>query len=260
MTAPHEQGLATDLDLILALAADRRRSLRWLLAGGAASMPLLARGRALAAACQPIPAETAGPFPADGSDRASVPDVLTQSGIVRSDIRASFGAARGRALGIPLAIELELVNAAGQCAPLAGHAVYLWQCDRDGRYSLYMDSVARENYLRGVQVADGRGRVAFQSIFPACYLGRMTHVHLEVYPSLAAATGADRALITTQFTFPMATMHEAFGAPGYASSQQNLARTSYADDIAFHDGTALQIAAMRGNPRDGYTATLQVAV
>src|SRR5437764_6745448 len=39
-------------------------------------------------ACSTIPEETAGPFPGDGSNG---PDVLNQSGIVRSDIRSSFG-------------------------------------------------------------------------------------------------------------------------------------------------------------------------
>src|SRR5689334_13460482 len=35
-----------------------------------------------------IPEETAGPYPGDGSNG---PDVLTQSGVVRNDIRSSFG-------------------------------------------------------------------------------------------------------------------------------------------------------------------------
>ena len=35
-----------------------------------------------------IPEETAGPFPGDGSNG---PNVLTESGVVRSDITASFG-------------------------------------------------------------------------------------------------------------------------------------------------------------------------
>ena len=47
-----------------------------------------------------IPEETAGPFPADGSNGVNV---LTESGIVRSDITSSFGSAsgdgRGRAAG-----------------------------------------------------------------------------------------------------------------------------------------------------------------
>src|SRR5690349_5393521 len=42
---------------------------------------------ATAAASGEIPDETAGPYPGDGSNG---PDVLEQSGIVRSDLRSSF--------------------------------------------------------------------------------------------------------------------------------------------------------------------------
>ncbi|MEO5940892.1 MAG: 3,4-dioxygenase subunit beta, partial [Candidatus Limnocylindrales bacterium] len=48
-----------------------------------------ASGSAAAAAdCAVIPAETAGPYPGDGSNG---PNMLTQAGIVRADITSSFG-------------------------------------------------------------------------------------------------------------------------------------------------------------------------
>ncbi|MGH2595051.1 MAG: 3,4-dioxygenase subunit beta, partial [Actinomycetota bacterium] len=80
-----------------------------------------------------IPEETAGPYPADGSNG---PDVLTQSGIVRSDIRSSFGGLSGTAQGVPLTIELAIEDASSS-DPVANAAVYVWHCDRDGQYSLY---------------------------------------------------------------------------------------------------------------------------
>ena len=45
-----------------------------------------------------IPEETAGPYPGDGSNG---PNVLTESGVVRSDITSSFGSASGVADGRP---------------------------------------------------------------------------------------------------------------------------------------------------------------
>ena len=56
--------------------------------------------------------------------------------------------------------------------PFAGVAVYVWHCTRDGGYSLYSEGVEDQNYLRGVQIADATGRVAFTSMFPASYSGR----------------------------------------------------------------------------------------
>ena len=115
-----------------------------------------------------IPQETAGPYPGDGSNG---PNVLTESGIVRKDITKSFGSASGVATGVPLTVELTILDAAKD-TPLAGAAVYLWHCDAQGRYSLYSDGATNENYLRGVQAADSNGTVTFTSIFPAAYRGR----------------------------------------------------------------------------------------
>ena len=112
-----------------------------------------------------IPEETAGPFPGDGTNG---PDVLSQSGVVRSDITTSFGGSTGTAEGVPLTIRLLVQDEANACEPLAGAAVYLWHCDREGRYSLYSSGAEDQNYLRGVQAAGDDGIVTFTSIFPAC--------------------------------------------------------------------------------------------
>ena len=274
----HDFGLASDLELMRQQAAERRQVLRWLLAG-AAGLPLagcggtdpggtagggMSAGTASPAtgACAVIPDETGGPYPADGTNThgGSIINVLNQSGVVRSDIRASFNGATGVAAGVPLTIELQLINASGGCASLAGYAVYLWHCDRDGLYSLYSNGVTAQNYLRGVQETDGAGKLRFTTIFPGCYAGRMPHVHLEVYPSLAEAASAANRLKTSQFTFPMATLNEAYAASGYTASVRKLAQISYATDNVFGDGTSLQMAAVTGNATDGYLATLTIAV
>ena len=127
--------------------------------------------------------------------------MLNQSGVVRKDIRSSFGSSTTVAQGVPLAIELTIQDAAS-CKALAGAAVYLWHCDRDGNYSLYSQAAASENYLRGVQAADANGLVTFQSIFPACYSGRWPHIHFEVYPSLEMATDEANKVATSQIALP----------------------------------------------------------
>ena len=137
-----------------------------------------------------IPQETAGPYPGDGSNG---PNVLGLTGVVRSDIRSSFAGLSGTADGVPLTLVLTIVSSS-TCAPLAGQAVYLWHCDRPGRYSLYSSGVTNQNYLRGVQEADGSGVVTFTTIFPGCYAGRWPHIHFEVYPSLAAARSVSGGL------------------------------------------------------------------
>jgi protocatechuate 3,4-dioxygenase beta subunit len=89
-----------------------------------------------------LPEETAGPFPGDGSNGANV---LNQSVIVRSDITSSFGSSTTKAVGVPLNITMTINDFANNEAPLAGGAVYVWHCDREGRYSLYSQGVTAEN-------------------------------------------------------------------------------------------------------------------
>jgi len=270
----HDHGLEHDLTMLLARTMDRRRALKWLAAGGAASLPLIgcrdgaasnptapgAAATASSARCAVIPDETAGPFPGNGSNgnARGVANALTQAGIVRRDIRASFGAAGAKvAPGVPLTIRLTLVDAG--CAALAGHAIYIWHCTRDGLYSMYSSGAAGENFLRGVQETDGGGAASFTTIVPGCYPGRVPHVHFEVYPSLAKANAAAR-IKTSQFTFPMAMLAEAFASDGYGRSAANLAEVSHANDGVFSDGASLQTAAVSGNPGNGYIAALRVAI
>ena len=281
----HDFGLASDLEVMQRQALERRRLLRWVLAG-AASLPLISCGGSGASdtaatstsgttgsgttttttpassACAVIPEETGGPYPADGTNTngGSIINVLNQSGVVRSDIRSSFNGATGVAAGVPLTIKLQLVNANASCASLAGYAIYLWHCDRDGLYSLYSSGVTAQNYLRGVQETDSSGSLSFTTIFPGCYAGRMPHVHFEVYPSLARAAAASNRIKTSQFTFPLATLNEVYTASGYTSSVRNLAQISYATDNVFSDGTSLQMAGVTGNATDGYIVTLTIGV
>jgi protocatechuate 3,4-dioxygenase beta subunit len=203
-----------------------------------------------------VPEETAGPFPGDGSNG---PNVLPLTGSVRSDIRSSFAGLSGTADGVPLTIALTLVSAS-TCAPLAGRAVYIWHCDRLGRYSLYNAGVTSQNYLRGVQEADASGRVVFTSIFPACYSGRWPHIHFEVYPTLAAAQSVANKVATSQIALPKVTCDEVYATSGYEASVRNLAQVSLASDMVFSDGASLELATMTGSVSGGYTAALTVAV
>jgi protocatechuate 3,4-dioxygenase beta subunit len=207
-------------------------------------------------ACSTIPSETQGPYPGDGSNG---PNVLNLTGVVRSDIRPSFAGLSGTADGVPLTIVLTIVSAS-TCAPLAGRAVYLWHCDRAGRYSLYSSGATDQNYLRGVQEADSSGRVTFTSIYPACYSGRWPHIHFEVYPSLSAATSVANKSATSQIALPKATNDLVYATSGYEASVSNMSRVTLATDNVFSDGSSLELATVTGSVAGGFTAALTVAV
>jgi protocatechuate 3,4-dioxygenase beta subunit len=213
-------------------------------------------GGTASSTCSAIPQETAGPYPGDGSNG---PNVLSLTGVVRSDIRSSFAGLNGVADGVPLTIALTIVSKS-TCAPLAGRAVYLWHCDRPGRYSLYTAGATNQNFLRGVQAADSNGQVTFASIFPGCYAGRWPHIHFEVYPSLSAATNVANRIATSQIALPKAASDLVYATAGYESSVINLSRITLATDSVFNDGSALELATMSGSVAGGLTAALTIAV
>jgi protocatechuate 3,4-dioxygenase beta subunit len=254
-----DQGLGFDIGTILG----RRQVLR-LLGIGAATIGLAAcdhrppAAPSTATASGEIPEETAGPFPGDGSNG---PDVLDRAGIVRGDIRSSFDGATGTAEGVPMTIELTIRDLAKGGVAFSGAAVYVWHCDRAGRYSLYSDGATDQNYLRGVQIADAAGLVRFTSVFPACYAGRWPHIHFEVYPDQAGVTDPSNAIATSQVALPRATCAEVYAQPGYETSVGNLSRVSLETDNVFgDDGGVHELATVSGGVASGYTVALAVGV
>jgi protocatechuate 3,4-dioxygenase beta subunit len=262
----HDLGLSHDLPRIVERNRLGRRGMLGLFGGlgvaalaGCAGSDDTSTGSSVEVAAGEIPEETAGPFPADGSNGVNV---LTESGVVRSDITASFGSASGVADGVPMTIRMKVYDLDGEDATvLAGAAVYVWHCDRDGEYSMYSDTVGDENYLRGVQEADADGVVEFNSIFPACYPGRWPHIHFEVYRSLAEATSAGSKLRTSQIAIPQDVCEEVYGgAEGYDQSVTKLAQVSLDSDMVFADGHSLQLGKVTGSLDEGYTIALNVPV
>ncbi len=234
---------------------DRRGALKVLGAAG-----LLAAAQAcrrpeplLSPACEQVPAETAGPFPADGSNG---PNVLTDPAAIRNDIRKSFGAFTGTAPGIPLRVRLKIEDRK-DCLPIVGAAVYLWHCDRDGKYSVY--DVADQNWLRGIQQTDRNGDVSFRTIFPGAYAGRWPHLHFEVFDSLAKLR-ASKERRTSQLALPEDACRAVYATAGYERSLANLGQSTLDGDMVFSDGHDLQLPTMSGSVANGYSALLNVAV
>ena len=253
----HDRGLELDLPTFL----QRRSLLKIMGAAGLAAVGVSVFGTsgraALAAASAVIPEETAGPYPGDGSNG---PNMLTQSGIVRSDIRSSFGTSTTMAQGVLTTITLTVTDFDTGNTAAQGLAVYLWHCDQAGRYSLYSQGVTNENYLRGVQVTDANGQVTFTSIFPACYSGRWPHIHFEVYPSLDSATSSTNKIATSQLALPEAICDEVYATSGYSESITNLAQTSLTTDNVFRDGTSLETPTYSGDVANGIALAMDVAV
>lgn len=126
-------------------------------------------------------------------------------------------------LTLQLALHVAALDGAtGITRPLQGIAVDLWQCNRHGRYS-DVEGSEGHRFLRGYQVSDERGRVAFQTIFPGWYEGRAPHIHCKL-------RGLQGGELTTQFFFDEATTRRIYTDPALPYLARGLPDTALADD------------------------------
>ena len=204
-----------------------------------------------------IPEETNGPYPADGTNGVNI---LEESGIVRSDITSGLDGGT-TVSGVPLSLTFTVSDLANDNSPFEGVAVYAWQCDAAGLYSMYSEGVEDETYLRGIQATDASGKATFQTIVPGCYTGRWTHIHFEVYPDVDSATTAENAIATSQIAFPQDMLDAIYQLDTYPGSAQNLAQIGSLDnDNVFGDGYDLQMGTFTGDAASGYVGSLAVAI
>lgn len=295
----HDLGLAHDLQVMAALS-NRRRALRLFAGAGTAALltgcgggsgstgtvsvtptptatvtptptptptPTATATPTPTGTCVADPTETNGPYPADGTNTSSGPtsNVLTASGVVRSNITGSFLTGQSAvAAGVPLTLTLKVVNVNASCGSLAGYLVYIWHCNATGQYSLY--DVPGASWLRGCLVTDANGEVTFTTIFPGCYDGRYPHIHLEVFSSAAAATSGRFALLVGQLAMPAAACTAVYtGASGtYTNSTANFSRVSISNDNVFNNNTAAQIAqqtpTLTGSVAAGYAGRVTIGL
>jgi protocatechuate 3,4-dioxygenase beta subunit len=285
MNNHHRPDLQRDL-INMERMRQRRKMLTWLASGGAAAFVAACGGGSSetsgsststssgsttsstsTAACIADPTETNGPYPSDGSNSAngSVSNILSSSGIVRSDVRSSFGSSTTTAPGLPLTLTITLVNSNVSCQPLQAYAIYMWQCDSGGNYSIYSNGLTNENYLRGVQVTDSNGQATFTTVFPGCYAGRYPHIHFEIYPGLASATSYRNSVLISQMAMPSAICTQVYkSVSGYSQSVTNFSQVSVSTDNVFEDNTAAQIAqqtpSLSGDTTNGFSGTILIGV
>ena len=206
-----------------------------------------------------MPDETGGPYPADGSNGVNV---LDDSGIVRSDIRSSFGSSTTTAAGVPLTIKLTVRDASTGGAPSRGRGLPVALRPRRPLLALLAAPSPARTTCAASRRPTPTGTVTFTSIFPACYSGRWPHIHFEVYSSVADATSSGPIVKTSQIALPQEACDAVYATDGYSASvaqplagRRCSATTSSATTAGIH-----QIATMSGNTSSGYTAALTVGV
>jgi protocatechuate 3,4-dioxygenase beta subunit len=209
----------------------------------------------------PNAANAAHPFP---HDRVLQPGpglarLWADAGLIRSDITTGFNNVSGAAHGVPMDLHLSFHDIHHPGHAMAGRAIYVWHADAAGQYSVF--NLPHRNYLRGVGITDGLGRVRFRTIYPGTYRGRPPHIHFEVYRNLDALRCGAARQFRSSMLFP-----DPVSRAIYASHEAYRdSRTAY-DSLMFeppvtdpeNDARAVRLATVTAAGRDHLRARLQV--
>ncbi len=114
----------------------------------------------------------------------------------------------------------------------------------------HMDATNSERFLRGGQLSDANGAVAFQTIYPGWYMGRTTHIHVKVLTN-------GRELHTGQFYFDDAITDAVYAQPPYNARGQR-STTNSTDGIFRNGGQQSRLTLSRTS--NGYTGTMTLVV
>jgi protocatechuate 3,4-dioxygenase beta subunit len=191
-----------------------------------------------ASACTLTPAAILGPYYFDPK-------------LVRRDITEGHP-------GAPLRLRFVVMDAAN-CTPVKGARIDVWQTRADGYYSGYPGQGEKHNvdtsggtFMRGTQMADDRGEVLFDAVYPGWYLGRTVHAHFKIYIE-------DKDMLTGQMYFPDALSQYIFANVG--AYHRKTVRTIFNSDDQFarSDTTRGGFCDIK-EEADRYLATLVVGV
>lgn len=198
-----------------------------------------------ASSCTLTNSETAGPFP-----------TKNPSSLQRVDIV-------GDRSGIELDIEITILDNSSGCLPLENAIVDIWHCDKDGYYSEYggtgmqQADFTNNHFLRGRQVTDSNGKVAFTSIFPGWYSGRSTHIHVHIYN----ANG--NSLLVTQIAFPEGDSSAVVQVNDSSENGYTKGMSGYtynSNDNVFSDGVSNEMSNISGSVAEGFRLTHSIVV
>jgi len=175
----------------------------------------------------------------------------------RSDIRSD--PTDGRiTTGTPLTLTFRVMRLnAGDCQPVSGAQIDVWQCDAMGVYSDVRDpgfNTVGQKFLRGYQLTDAQGTARFLTIYPGWYPIRTVHIHLKIR---TAPMAGKRYEFTSQLYFPDELTDLVHTVLPYSSKGRRRVRNPH--DFIFRDG-GNQLMLDPSETNGGYTATFPIGL
>jgi protocatechuate 3,4-dioxygenase beta subunit len=182
------------------------------------------------------------------------------AGFNRSDIRSNIDGSSTQQ-GIPLTLNLIVLDAQNGCIPMQDVQVDIWHCNALGVYSDEgVESTVGETWLRGYQLTDSAGEAAFTTIFPGWYQGRATHIHLRLRSTYSTASSTSDGTNTTQLFFAQTLVNTIDTTIAPYSSQGANPTTNASDRVYEEQTEGLMELVLTGNTTAGYTATVTIGL
>jgi len=176
----------------------------------------------------------------------------------RSDIRTDpvTGAVSS---GVPLQLTFNVSRVQNSaCTALTGAYIDVWHCDAGGVYSDVSGSGAGHRFLRGYQITDASGQVAFETVYPGWYQGRAVHVHFK----LRLFAGSTKTYeFTSQFFFDDSLTDTVHALSPYSSKGSRDTRNT--SDGIYNSLTAAQktvLTLQTTKTSDGYAGIINLGV
>jgi len=198
--------------------------------------------------CIETATEVEGPYPYVGGE-------ITNP-LQRSDVTEGL-------TGVPLSLTFNVINVNANCEAVANARVDIWHCNKDGYYSGYgnqtggslgTQSYVGQTWLRGYQLTGTNGNATFDTIYPGWYMGRATHIHMEVF-----VNGVLKK--TAQITFPETISDTVHLSALYAAHGINSTRNT-SDGIFANSATDLanETVALTGSVASGYAGIYTIGI
>lgn len=183
------------------------------------------------------------------------------SGYERSDIRSNLDGTSTQT-GTVFNLVLYVYDRKNSCAAMQNVQVDIWHCNAAGIYSGVKNSTngggadyTSQSWLRGYQLTDSAGRVAFTTIIPGWYSGRTTHIHIRFRSTYdSSSTGSTN---TAQLFFDQ-TFIDTFDTTVAPYSSEGKNTVTNAGDSIYNTEGGTTLLSLSGSASSGYTATFSI--